>query len=384
MKRGLIAALLLFLFCLPLVAADLEISSGGYSPKPAMLDDSFRLAINVKNTGSATAENVECSFEEKYGLSAFENSQVIGPIPSGESKTAEYTIEVIEEAASGIHLIPFKCKQDGGEWISQDIEVEIESKYGTLNIKEVKTVPAIVEPGQKAVLYITLENMADYLMDEINIKINLSDSFAPSGESTEKKLRSIASKASEEIPFEIIVLPNVEGGIYKIPFTLTYRDATTKEYSVESYVSINVGSEPTIDADVEKALVLGEGMTGTVSVKLVNRGLTGVRFLNVNLAENEEFDVLSSKNVYIGDLDSDDYETADFEIQLKSLKNEITLPLTLEFRDALNKVYSEKAEVTSKTSATKDSKTIAILIILLVIIGYVIYRYFKKKKRLKL
>jgi len=73
--------------------------------------------------------------------------------------------------------------------------------------------------------------------------------------------------------------------------------------------------------------------TGTVSIKFVNKGATDARFLNIILKKSDDYETISSDNVYIGDLDSDDYETADFKINVKRLKSsKLNIPVHFEFQ----------------------------------------------------
>ena len=58
------------------------------------------------------------------------------------------------------------------------------------------------------------------------------------------------------------------------------------------------------------------------------------------MKESEKYEIVSPAEVYVGNIDSDDYETADFKISLNKVKEkEVILPLSLEYKDANNNEY---------------------------------------------
>lgn len=395
MKRGILLGALLFsVFLMPLIAAspNLEITGMNTSPSLIDTDSTFKLFFDVKNSGTTVANGVLCKIELRYGFSIYADNleKSIGTLFPDMSKSISYDIHVNENAVRGSHNIKITCNSNTGEWASRDAIVEVGSKYGTLNIVNVTTEPAIVEPGQKAMLYITLKNMADYLMNEINIKLNFSGvDIAPYGETAEKKISSMSAGSIEKLSFGIITLPKIEGGIYKIPISIDYKDVTTKSYSISNYISVEVGSRPEIDASIESTTLYGSKTIGEITIKLVNRGLTDVKLLNIKLGKsNSDFDILSSESVYVGNLDSDDYETAEFKIKLLTNKKEISLPLTLEFRDSSNNPYSiEKTVALKILTASEAGKSngntwIIAIVIAVAIVAYLLYKKNHKKKHI--
>lgn len=389
MKKAIVLALLLVIFLMPVVSANSELSfvSVDYNPSPVEKGSSFTLSANVKNTGTTTAEGISCTLDIGYGFSLNSGSKInsLGSLDTGKSRTLEYTIGVFSNLAGGTYTLTLNCIDNSGVAVSKDLEVYVEVKYGLLNVVNVKTIPEIIEPGQEAVLSLTLENTADDSMNEISIKLNLTGiDIAPSGESAEKKLRSIGARSSRDVLFNIRALPEIAGGIYKIPLKMTYDGATTKSYELDSYLSVEVGSTPQIDAIVDSSTIYGSKTNGEITIKLINRGLTDIKLLNIQIDEADGFDILSADSVYVGDLDSDDYETAEFSIKVGRWKGEITIPATIEFRDSSNNFYSEQKNITFRklTAAEAGQNSISpwLIIVVLALIGFLYYRYRKNKK----
>lgn len=403
MKRGVMLLMLILMMgmlCMPLAAAALEITLMKYEPYPIEPGEHFTLWIKIENPGSSDVPDATCALELKYPFSMYSGDiqKSYGILSPGEDAILKYELKVDEDAVGGDHEIRIKCAdtRTSDTWVYNDETIKIQSRYGILNIKSARTIPEMVAPGEKAILWITLENMADYMMSNIDIKLNFTGvDIAPYGEAAQKKIGSINKRSAVDVSFGIVPLPEASGGIYKVPISLTYTDVTGKNYSESSMISIEVGSEPEIYVIVDSTTIHKFGIipyilfintkrTGEIIVKVVNPGLTDLKFLDVKLEGGKGFKVMSSKKVYIGDLDSDDYETAEFRIKVGWLRREITLPLQLEYRDSSNNPYSEQVNLTLYIRSARElgqstSKT-GIIILLLVVGAYLFYRYKSKKK----
>lgn len=395
MKRGvmlLMLALMLSMLCMPFVAAGLKITLLKYEPYPVEPGEHFTLWVNIENPGASDVSDATCTLELKYPFTMYSGNETksYGILSPGKNAILKYELKVDENAVGGDHEIRIKCADSrvSDTWVYKDEIIKIQSRYGILNVKSAKTIPEVVAPGEKAVLWITLENMADYLMSNINVKLNFTDvDIAPYGEAAQKKIGSIDKRSAINVSFGIAPLPGASGGIYKVPISLTYTDVTGKNYSESSIISIEVGSEPEIYAIVDSTTMHLTKRTGEVIIKIVNPGLTDIRFLSVKLEKGKGFKIVSNDKAYIGDLDSDDYETAEFRIKTSWLKREVILPLQLDYRDSSNNPYSEQVDLTLRIRSAselglKTSKT-WLVVILLAAGAYLFYRYRHKKKQRK-
>lgn len=405
MKRGivLLVLILMSMLCMPFAAASLKITLLKYEPYPIEPGEHFTLWINLQNVGSSEIPDATCVLELKYPFSMYSGDiqKSCGVLSPAKNAILKYELKADENAVGGDHEIRIKCADSplSEAWIYKDEVIKIQSRYGTLNIKNAKTIPEVVAPGEKAILWITLENMADYMMSNINIKLNFSDiDIAPYGGAAQQKINSINKHSVINVSFGVAPLPVAAGGIYKVPISLTYTDVTGKNYTESSTISIEVGSEPEIYAIVDSTtihksniipyiLFINTKRTGEIIVKIVNPGLTDLKFLDVKLGKGKGFEVMSSEKVYIGDLDSDDYETAEFRIKVGWLRREVILPLQLDYRDSSNNPYSEQVNLTLRIRSAselglKTSKTWLVLI-LLAVGAYLFYRYVHKKKQKK-
>ena len=68
-----------------------------------------------------------------------------------------------------------------------------------------------------------------------------------------------------------------------------------------------------------------------------------MKFTSLTLSNSENYDVISKSRVYVGNLKPDDFETAEFNIYVKSPG---TLKVNIEYKDTFNNDYSETRELT--------------------------------------
>jgi hypothetical protein len=187
--------------------------------------------------------------------------------------------------------------------------------------------------------------------------------------------------------YDLIALPEADGGIYKIPINITYTDETGATKTQDDIISLRISSVPNLLAYIESSDITKKVKQGEMNIRIVNRGLTNIKLLTATLGEAEGLTTSTYPEVYVGDIDSDDYETATYDIKVSPLKKQIDIPLTLSFRDATNKEYTEERTVTLNTGSrgavvtilTSISKTIFI-IALLAVIAYGGYWFYKRRK----
>lgn len=263
-----------------------------------------------------------------------------------------------------------------------------------LSITSVDTIPNQIAPGKTAQLIVEIENDEDKTIYDVSISLDLKDlPFAPSDSSAEKSVEKIREEKIKTIYFRLIALSNAESGIYKIPVKLTY-EKDNEIVTKSSLISLIVNSEPVLSVEHQDSLVL-KGQKNTITLKAINKGLSDIKFLEIEIRQSVAYSILSSKKAYIGDLDSDDFDTNDFELFIKAnAPSLIIIPVTLKYKDVINDDYSKDFSVVlraySKEEALrlgliKKKRTTATLFgIVVLIILYIVYRKIRKRRRKKL
>jgi hypothetical protein len=189
-------------------------------------------------------------------------------------------------------------------------------------------------------------------------------------------------------------MPDAKPGIYKIPILLEYKFKDTDEVLQKfDIVSITVDTETKITAYVSEPNFI-VGNTATVGIELVNKGLSDAQFLTINLGESNFYDVMSQQEIYVGELDSDDHDTIDFDLRLKyPIPNELPITVHLDYYDALNNHHQDIQTVKIAAYTNQEAKEMGLIqpnntwvylvIAIVLIVAFIVYRKIKKRRKRK-
>lgn len=272
------------------------------------------------------------------------------------------------------------------------------SLASALTITSVDTTPETIAPGEASTIRISVDNEGSDDVEDISISLDLTDSalpFAPYGSSSEVSFDEIREGRAKYAEFEIIALSNAESGIYKIPLEISYKiKGETEINTKKSLIGISVSSKPIIDAGIEDGLLL-KGQESKFSIKVTNKGLSNVKFLEIELKEGIYYTLLSQKNIYIGDINSDDFDTAEFNVFFKeNSPSRVNLPMIIKYKDGLNNQYEENfnlpATIYTAKQATdlgliaKSNTSTYVVAGIVIIIVYIVYRRIRKRRKKKI
>jgi len=380
----------------------IRVSLLNQDPDPVAPGDYVELRFQLTNNGQSRKDvTFEILPEYPFALDLAKPAvQDLGPIygfaDSKDIQTVYYRLRVNENAVEGTETIKIRYKEKGFDWIQQEFDIRIQSKDAALSLISVKTEPESLIQGKEGNLRIEIKNLADSLMKEVTLKLILDDvttaPFAPIDSSTINRITRIPGKSSKETVFKIAPLPDADSGLYKIPILLSYYDEIETPYNKSDYISVRVGEEPNLRITLDETQIYSSGQTGDIDVRFSNIDATDIKFLNVELLETNYLEVAAPREVYLGNVDSDDYETATFKVYLKKVKGDtVALPLKLTYKDSNNNNYeitknlelrlysSSKAKMFGL--ATKGGSGGIIVVIIIVLLGLFLYRRYKKKKK---
>jgi hypothetical protein len=377
-------------------SSNLKVTLINQEPDPVTPGSIVDVKLRVENMGSGVAENVIIEFIPEYpfsirpGDSVSQNIGTIGGRQTGDDGViVEFKLKVDKDAVQGDNDLKVKYKTGIDTWvIPEPFAIRVKTPVAVLDAASIITVPSVIVPGEPAKINLVLKNYADSLMSNVNVKFDFVSSsipIAPLYSTSEKVLKNIAAGEEVSIAFDVVALADAEAGIYKVPLNISYYDSSGALYSKSGVVGIVVGASPDIVALVSESEIKKEKMSGNVDIKFTNKGMAGIKFLNVKLKETDQFSVISSPEVYIGKVDSDDYETASFNIYVKSSDDgKVILPVDMEYRDSTNKLFTETRNVELRIfSSSSNGNNIAGPIITLVIVAAGVGIYFWAKKRKK-
>jgi hypothetical protein len=384
-------------------------------PDPVAPGNTVDVRFRVENEGSSAAPNVEIKLVPKYPFTFYGNEvdiKNIGTLTGNQvgdiGVQAKWKLFVDPSAATGDNTMEFWYRIDKGSWTKvDDFTISVQSRQAVLAINQVKTDQENIVPGTKSKVTFVVENLAASTL--VDIKLNLEIltvlssatgvtvrelPFTPIGSGNDKTVKILAPGQTAEISFDLFTDATAESKVYKVPYTLSYSDSAGNNFTKQGIVGLLVETEPDLTVNIDKTEIYSAGAKGVVEFKLVNKGFSDIKFLDVKLEEGKDFQILSNPEVYIGKLDSDDYETADFTLMVsKTAKEQIILPLHVEYRDANGGLYTKDlninlklfsgAELKQRTNGKSSSGIIWVLIIILIVAGVVIYRKIRKNKKKK-
>ncbi len=263
-----------------------------------------------------------------------------------------------------------------------------------VSITDVSSSPQEVVPGEIVNIIIEIENIFEYDVQNLNVKLDLSGEdvpFAPYQSSSEKFLDELDDGDEEDFKFKLIVLPETSSGIYKIPVEISYEDDEEDTCTKNELISVTVNSEPELKVSLVDSEVLIKGSENVFSIKIINSGLADVKFVYLGVSDSKGIKILSEKEQYIGDIDSDDFDSVEYRIYInEDASGTINLPVILKFRDATNKEFTESKNLILKTYSLKQAQDLGLvkktnytiyIIIGILVLGYIGYRIRKKRKK---
>jgi len=375
-------------------------------PDPVEPGKEVEVTFKLDNNGTA-ADKVTFEILPEYPFSLLPGespSQYVGILgTSQENKQAvnlKFKLKVAQEAVDGNHEIKVRYKSDNFDsWVTvENLKIKVQTHDAILAVEQFATQPSVTAPGSKTKLTIMLKNYATSLLKDIKVSLDLGKSsdtttpFSPVGSTNEKVVSYIGPQGTVPLEFELLVDPDAVSKSYKIPISIKYSDSVNKDYNKSNIVTIVVGDDPDISVGIDSATVYTAGSAGEVTVKIVNKGLPDMKFVNVYIAKSDKYMIGSPAEVYIGNIDSDDYETADFKLYVgRTSDKKVLLPLTVEYKDANNKDYTKVVDLELPLYSSSEAKKLGLvkgngkfswLFVLILAVGlYFAYRRWKKHKK---
>ncbi len=382
-------------------------------PDPAEPGGYVDVRFKVENIGGSTAKDVVFQLLPAYPFSIEpgDNTMIkVGDIhieQVGENALIlYYRLRVDPNAVEGDNEIRLMYSLDGGiDWVTlPPFQIRVQPHDMVLSVDSVVSDPTVIKPGETAKVTIKLINLADAEIKNLKVNLQLLRPvqtatslsyielpFSPVGSSNEKTIGSLASRHTAIFEFDLAADATAAAGVHKLPILISYQDKLGKNYSISQITSLEVGEEPELVVSLDENELHSKGQLGDITVKFVNKGSSQVKFVYAKLKETDQYTLVSSPDIYVGNIDSDDYNTASFKMYIKDGKGSISLPLHVEYRDSRNNKYSQDVNLTLPTYTDDQirqlglqktsSSWIYLLLIVVIVAGFFIYRRWKKAKK---
>ncbi len=354
------------------------------------------LWILFENQGQS-AKNMKVTFVDNYPLSlTSENDRVRTISYLGNFYQMLYTVKVDQDAQAGLHYIKLQYSMGDGstQSVEKEIPILIKRAQSIITIDSIVVEPEKITPGAKANVTITVKNIAEntYLKN-LDVSLGLVTTivgttlidlpFTPVGSSATKSISELAPHETTSVTFSLASYPSAESKLYKIPFSIKYQDSDGLNYTKTDLFGLAVNTKPELIVTLENTGLQKQILDGKVSFNLINKGMNNIKFATVTLLPSPDYDITSTADlVYVGNIDSDDFQTADFQIHAK--KNDVLqLKLKVDYRDAYNQQYSDEKTIklNLQEQAKSSSGTVIIVIILIVVVLVILYFVRRKRKQ---
>ncbi len=415
MKKIILIGLLIAIFIFAAAAsAQIDTSYAGRSPAiivsmikqvpdPVEPGNQIEISFKIDNNGT-TADNVVFEIIPEYPFSLLPDEpaqKTIGTLGTSQygkqSVIVKYKLKVAQDSSDEIHQIKIRYKtNDYDSWITIDkFSIKVQTHDVILAADKVSTLPAVTAPGGKMKLTIELKNYASSIVKDIKLSLNLDKEgdnvrpFAPIGSTNEKVIPYMEPESSLPIDFDLLVDSDATSKSYKVPLILKYSDSLNKNYSKTNVVTIVVGDSPDLGVTLERTDVYTSDSTGNVVLRLVNKGSPDIKFLNVKVLPSDNIKVVGADEVYVGKLDSDDFSTAEFKLNING-KGTVTIPVQVTYKDTNNNNYKENKEVDLKLYSSSEAKSLGLQkdgtwtwIIGVIVLAGAGYYYYRRRKRAK-
>lgn len=262
-----------------------------------------------------------------------------------------------------LNLVSASCTLDAS-LVNQDPYPAVPNEY----VKLVFQVTGLQDPDCKNVYFELVPSYPLILDPDSSTKVKIKgDTY----------LKDYSSHL--QVPYKVRIDENALNGDAQIE--VKFSSTTNPDFYISKQFDISIED---VRADFEIYVKNYDIATNTIEFEILNIGENDISALTVEIPSQENIDVRGANRNIVGDLDSNDYTTADFEAIAQN--GEITLNLYYTDligvrREAQEIVSFEKAPFEKQASNQTSSSIGTYIIILLIIAGIVYYFYRRHKKK---
>jgi len=245
-----------------------------------------------------------------------------------------------------------------------------------------------IYPGEEGKVSVELHNNNNFDVEFVSMALNLEKIPFITVGSSEKSIDEINEDDKESVTFTIKPSTGIIPGDYEIPYTLKYANVDTGIITTKTGsfgLRVNAKTELAFSVESKNNII---NQKGKITLKIINKGLGEVKFVSAQVFP-QGYDLLSTDTIYIGNIASDDSDTASFDVFFNTLSPFVYAKIT--YKDLDNKdqsktvtlpvnVYTQKKAL--ELGIIQKSNTILYIgIIIVLLIIWFVYRKIKKRNK---
>ena len=329
-------------------------------PYPAQPGEEVTLVIKTTNVGDEPAKNIVWYLDVKEPFELKDvDGETLPELRSGETANTEYYLTVDPDARSGEYIIDLNITYSGdfdNEYLITKSTVEITIRVmGHPDLVLLDADVPKADPKSEFDAKFTIKNVGTGPAKNVKVYFENQTSILPR--------MSICYIDTIE-PGEIVVIESsffvdtTTPSQYPLGITIRYEDEVHEAQPVQSYsVLAPVSSGNTLFVYLDSQDELTPGRVGDITIGVANRGLAEAKHIIITIVEDDQFKVIGSSTGYIGDVESDDYDTADFTILPQSGCRNVTIKV--DYADDYGNQYSMTTDVPIKVYSSEEMEEIA-------------------------
>ncbi len=304
------------------------------------------LMIKQSSTELVTGERKEvCAYLENVGKIDLRNIeivvnstpyvQVIGNnnfffASLAPDKSQRFCIKV-ESDYPGRFSIPLLIKYETWDnpqlFDIKSLQIKVNARVPSISVK---TTEITLAPGNLTNLTIYVENKGNTKID--NIFITLQEGGLPFFIMGDKivKVNSLEIGEKRKIEIPVKAFENADAGEYAFPIYITFADNAGRSFNSTFLGVVKIEATPHLEINLDSF----DTEEGKVTLTIINRGDATATGVLIEL-ERCEGCVINKGVDFVGDVDKNDYETA--ELNIEPLGKRIKLYVKVYYKDAFNK-----------------------------------------------
>jgi len=290
-----------------------------------------------------------------------EGERNVGHLFAGETWTIPFKVHVSENALPTNYTLTFevlKTTMDGGGEgevvLYRDIQFDV-----TGTPKFALDSDSMLKAGEAKKFMISLANVGGGIARHATVNLNATSPLTVLGPSN-VYIGDMNGLTATKIDYDLYVDSAALPKAYTIPIEIRYTDEDGVMQSVGKTVGVKVQGVPQVMASLDSFDDMKAGMTGKATVTVANKGFIEAKFLSIQMADTDQYTVVSKSNAYIGNLASDDFQSEDFKIKVKDgVEGKIPIRVTVTYTEENNnQVHTEDANLELNVmSAAEYDKT---------------------------
>jgi len=375
----------------PIDSPMLSLTLSHQIPYPAQPGEEVTLLIKTTNHGDEPAENIIWYLDVPEPFELKETGKATQTLPDlkcGETTNTEYYLTVDPDARSGEYTLDLNITYSGEfdrHILTTKSKVELTIRVmGHPDLVLLDADIPKVDPKSEFVANFSIKNVGTGPAKNVKVYFKNQTSILP-----KMSIYYIDTVA----PGETVL---IESGFFvdtttpsqhPLPIEIHYENETHGTAPVQEYsVLVPVSSGNTLFVYLDSQDKLTEDAVGEITIGIANRGLARAKHVVLTIADGDRFELIDTDTRYIGDIESDDYDTVDFRI-LPESSDCRNVTVDVSYADDYGNTYNMTTELPIKVQPSKGKwvlflqnvgKYAWIIVVLSVPLAYVFRKRIKR------